>query len=401
MKIAGILTIGNEILQGYTLDLNANSISKELTKRNIKTTIHLTVPDEIFKIKEKINKFIQKDYDYIFITGGLGPTHDDITKQALVELFNAKLIFLKSRHQKIIKKFNKVILPKCQSEILDISKPLENKIGTALGMYFKYNGTNIIIMPGVPIEMKSMLDLYLNEIKSLKISNNNVITINTSGIYETKLSDMIKDFIINYEKYIYFSFLPSYEGVKIRLTDLGVGGNITKIKDELLHLLNKYAYGLNNNTLEMTISNILIKKKFSLSICESCTGGFISKRFTDTPGSSNFFLGAIIAYDNSIKNAILDIPIKYLDKYGAVSHQVSELMAINISKKFNSDISISCTGISGPGGGTKEKPVGTVFITIKFFNKIVTKDFIFKVDRNSHRLMTKQAALFMLWTLIK
>ena len=401
MKIAGILTIGNEILQGYTLDLNANSISKELTKRNIKTTIHLTVPDEIFKIKEKINKFIQKDYDYIFITGGLGPTHDDITKQALVELFNTKLTFLKSRHQKIIKKFNKVKLPKCQSEILDISKPLENKIGTALGMYFKYNGTNIIIMPGVPIEMKSMLDLYLNEIKSLKTSNNNVITINTSGIYETKLSDMIKDFIIKYEKYIYFSFLPSYEGVKIRLTDLGVGGNINKIKDELLHLLDKYAYGLNNNTLEMTISNILIKKKNSLSICESCTGGFISKRFTDIPGSSNFFLGSIIAYDNSIKNAILDIPIKYLDKYGAVSHQVSELMALNISKKFNSDISISCTGISGPGGGTKEKPVGTVFITIKFFNKIVTKDFIFKVDRNSHRLMTKQAALFMLWTLIK
>ncbi|RCL86540.1 nicotinamide-nucleotide amidohydrolase family protein, partial [bacterium] len=330
-----------------------------------------------------------------------GPTHDDITKQALVELFNAKLIFLKSRHQEIIKKFNKVKLPKCQSEILDISKPLENKIGTALGMYFKYNGTNIIIMPGVPIEMKSMLDLYLNEIKSLKTSNNNVITINTSGIYETKLSDMIKDFIIKYENYIYFSFLPSYEGVKIRLTDLGVGGNINKIKDELLHLLDKYAYGLNNNTLEMTISNILIKKKNSLSICESCTGGFISKRFTDIPGSSNFFLGSIIAYDNSIKNAILDIPIKYLDKYGAVSHQVSELMALNISKKFNSDISISCTGISGPGGGTKEKPVGTVFITIKFFNKIVTKDFIFKVDRNSHRLMTKQAALFMLWTLIK
>ena len=401
MKIAGILTIGNEILQGYTLDLNTNSISKQLTKRNIKTTIQLTVPDEVFKIKEKIKKFVDKDYDYLFITGGLGPTHDDVTKQALSELFNSNFKFLEDRHKKICKKFNKAELPKCQSEILNISKPLDNNVGTALGMYFKYNNTEVVIMPGVPIEMNSMLELYLNKIKSMEIVSNKIITINTIGIYETKLSNIMQSFMKKYDRNVYFSFLPSYEGVKVRLTDLDTGFDINIIKDELLDNISKYAYSLNDVTLEMVVSNIIINKLLTLSICESCTGGYISKKITDIPGSSKFFLGSVVAYNNSIKENILDIPLENINSYGAVSSQISELMALNISKKFNSDISISCTGISGPGGGTNEKPVGTVYISVKYLEEIITKKFIFKVDRLSHRLMTKQAALCMLWTLIK
>ena len=401
MKIAGILTIGNEILQGYTLDLNANSISKQLTKRNIKTTIHLTVPDEIFKIKEKIEKFVIKDYDYIFITGGLGPTHDDVTKQALSELFNSKFKFLESRHIQISKKFNKANLPKCQSEILDIAEPLENNVGTALGMHFKYNNSEIIVLPGVPIEMNSMLEFYLDVKKSLKIEDNNIITINTAGIYETKLSDMMKPFMKKYDKYVYFSFLPSYDGVKIRLTDLETGFDIKLIKDELLVFLLDYAYGTDKETLELKVSNLIKKNNLTLSISESCTGGYISKKITEIPGSSDFFLGSVIAYDNSIKQNILDISLDILNSFGAVSSQVSELMALNISKKFKSDVSIACTGISGPSGGTDDKPVGTVYISVKYLDKLVTKKFIFRVDRNSHRVMTKHAALYILWSLIK
>jgi len=401
MKIAGILTIGNEILQGYTLDLNANSISKQLTRRNIKTTIHLTVPDEIFKIKEKIEKFIIKDYDYIFITGGLGPTHDDVTKQALSELFNSKIKFLESIHIQISKKFNKADLPKCQSEILDIAEPLENNIGTALGMYFKYNNSEVIVLPGVPIEMNSMLELYLDVKKSLKITDKNIITINTAGIYETKLSDMMKPFMEKYDQYAYFSFLPSYDGVKIRLTDLEVGFDIKLIKEELLAFLSDYAYGTDKETLELNISNLIKNKKLTLSISESCTGGYISKKITDIPGSSDFFLGSLVAYDNSIKQNILDISLDILNSFGAVSSQVSELMALNVSKKFKSDISIACTGISGPSGGTDDKPVGTVYISVKYLDKLVTNKFIFRVDRTSHRVMTKHAALYMLWSLMK
>ena len=401
MKIAGILTIGNEILQGYTIDLNANSISKQLTKRNIKTTIHLTVPDDIHKIKEKVEKFIVKDYDYIFITGGLGPTHDDVTKIALSELFNSKFKFLKDRHIKISKKFNKASLPKCQSEILDLAKPLDNNIGTALGMYFTYNNTELIVLPGVPIEMNAMLKLYLNDKKALKIIDDNIITINTAGIYETKLSDMMQEFIKKYDQYVSFSFLPSYEGVKIRLADLGRGFNINLIKDELLKFLENYAYGTDKETLEVVISKILKKKALKISLSESCTGGYIAKKITDIPGSSKFFLGSVVAYDNYIKKNILGVSSDDIDRFGAVSVQVSESMAINVLKKFNSDISIACTGISGPDGGTDDKPVGTVFISVKYLDKLISKKFIFRVDRKSHRLMTKQASLYMLWSLIK
>ena len=401
MKVAGIITIGNEILQGYTLDSNANTISKELTKRNIKVTIHLTVPDEVFKIKEKIEKFIIKDYDYIFITGGLGPTHDDVTKAALSDLFDSKYIFLEERHNKIMKKFNKVDMPKCQSEILDIAKPLDNTVGTAIGMYFRHKNSNLIVLPGVPLEMEKMLLSYLDFQDSLKIDNRNVVTINTAGIYETKLSKKMQSFMKKYNKKVYFSFLPSYEGVKIRLTGLDARFNINIIKKELLKFLSEYVYGIDKVTLEIAVSNIIKKNKLKLSLAESCTGGFISKRITDIPGSSVFFLGGIVAYDNDIKRNILGVSNDDIVKFGAVSKQVSESMAINVFQKFKSDISIACTGISGPDGGLEDKPVGTVYISLKYLDKLMTKKFIFRVDRKSHRIMTKQAALYMLWKLIK
>ena len=141
--------------------------------------------------------------------------------------------------------------------------------------------------------------------------------------------------------------------------------------------------------------------KLRLSICESCTGGFISKVFTDLPGSSSFFMGSIVAYDNTIKQNIVDIPKQIIDKNGAVSSQVCEMMAKKISKKFKTNISIACTGISGPSGGSEKKPVGTVFISVIYFDNIITKKFIFNVDRDSHRIMTKQASLFMLWKILK
>ena len=149
------------------------------------------------------------------------------------------------------------------------------------------------------------------------------------------------------------------------------------------------------------MSNLIKKNNLTLSISESCTGGYISKKITEIPGSSDFFLGSVIAYDNSIKQNILDISLDILNSFGAVSSQVSELMALNISKKFKSDVSIACTGISGPSGGTDDKPVGTVYISVKYLDKLVTKKFIFRVDRNSHRVMTKHAALYILWSLIK
>ena len=163
----------------------------------------------------------------------------------------------------ISKKFKKVDLPKCQSEIIDISKPLENKVGTAIGMHFKYKKSEIIIMPGVPIEMESMLSTYLNDIKKINIEKNNVVTINTCGIYETKLYEKVKEFIFKNNKHIYFSFLPSFEGVKIRLTSLSSNAKLHKVKNELLDILSEYAYGIDNVTLESVLSKYLINMKLT------------------------------------------------------------------------------------------------------------------------------------------
>ena len=397
MKKAGILTIGDEILQGQTLNLNSQYISKQLTIRNIDVLIHLTVPDKVSKIKEKINKFIIKDYDYIFITGGLGPTHDDVTKKALLELFDSKLIFLKSRHIYLEKKKKKKI-PNSQSEILDISKKIENNIGTALGMEIEFNKSKIIILPGVPNEMNAMLTYYFEE-KKILVTDSLIFTINTFGIYETQLSDKIESVINKYKNKIYCSFLPNYNGVKIRVKILDNSISEKKIKNEIVSLINKYAYSFDNDSLEEIILNLLIKNNLTLSIAESCTGGFISKSITDIPGSSKVFLGGLVAYNSSIKNIFLDIPNSAIKKYGEVSNKISQLMAKNISKKFKSDISISCTGISGPDGGSKEKPVGTVYITINYLGRLNTEKFIFQLDRKYHRIMTKQAALYMLWKL--
>lgn len=399
MKKAGIITIGNEILQGYTLDLNSNHISKELTIRNIDVTIQLTVPDVVSKIKEKIDKFIIKDYDYIFITGGLGPTHDDVTKKALLDLFHCKLIFLKDRHSELIKRFNKKI-PKNQSEILEISKPIENNIGTALGMEINLKENKIIVLPGVPREMNSMLNSYFNLNQLLENKDISIFTINTFGIYETKLSEKIKPIMNKYKNEIYCSFLPNYDGVKIRVKILSEKINIDYLKIEIMNLIDEYAYSYDQVLIEEIVLNLLIKNNLTLSIAESCTGGFISKSITDIKGSSKVFLGGLVAYNNSIKNNFLNIPIEVIERYGAVSQEVSELMADNISKNFKSKIALSCTGISGPDGGSDKKPVGTVYISIKFLDKLLTNKFIFKLDRKSHRLMTKQTVLYMLWKLL-
>ena len=419
MKIAGILTIGDELLQGFTVNSNAAKISMILTKRNISVKIHLTVPDNIEKIKEKIDKFISKDYDFVIITGGLGPTHDDVTKKALSELFTSKLKFYKSWDLKLQERYRgsklKHKISKCQSEILDNSVPLENNNGTALGMSIISKKSNIIVLPGVPIEMEDMLLNYLNS-NDIKEVNDNIVTINTTGIHETKLSSMIYNIINDNKIDFTFSFLPSESGVKIRISSitdkiedeiligdilfLNKDNRIINIKNKIKSIVSDYAYSEGNITLEETVANLLIKNKYNLSIAESCTGGLISKSLTDIPDASLFFNGSVVAYNNKIKQNFLNIQKNIIEEKGAVSSEVSKLMAINIANKFSSNIGISCTGISGPEGGTLKKPVGLVYISIYFLGKIITKKFIFVADRNLHRIKTKQASLYMLWKLL-
>ena len=268
-------------------------------------------------------------------------------------------------------------------------------------MYINFQKSKIIVLPGVPLEMQGMLNSYFNKDKLLIKKNKSIVTINTFGIYETKLSDKMEDMMDKYKNEVYFSFLPSYEGVRLRFKILENSNiNINFLKNELMDFLNEYAYGCDDDAIEQIVLNLLIKNNLTLSIAESCTGGLISKSITDLPGSSKIFIGSLIAYNDSVKNNFLNISNNIIHKHGAVSREVSELMANNISKNFKTNIALSCTGISGPDGGTDKKPVGTVYISVKFLDQLLTKKFIFRLNRKSHRLITKQTALYMLWKLL-
>ena len=323
--------------------------------------------------------------DIIIVTGGLGPTNDDITKKTLCEIFNSNLKEDKKSLNNVLRIFNKRGLKitkknKDQALLPDKCIVLNNDYGTAPGMAFYENKKLLISLPGVPFEMKSLFeDKCIPLIRSkFKMPIIYQKTIKTTGIGESWLSDLILDWENNLENEIKLAYLPSLGRVKLRLTAKGYNKNTLKkiVDDQIKKLIPKieeYVFGFDDDELENVIGKLLTKKKKTISVAESCSGGNISKVITSIPGCSNYFLGSIVAYSNDIKENVLGISRKLIERYGAVSEEVVEKMAYQIRKKFKSDIGISTSGIAGPSGGTKEKPVGTVWIGYSDKNKTVSK----------------------------
>ena len=412
MKVA-IVCIGDELMNGSTINSNSSWIAKQIYSYN-DLAVHdiITLHDDIDDIQNKINYLIDKKYRYIFITGGLGPTHDDITKKSLIKLFNSKLV-LQSKYYSRLKFFftqkNKSIdlrHLKSQAEILDCSAPIANKYGTALGMFIKKNKSSIFIMPGVPNEMKSMMR---NEIIPSFIDPDfkkkiNKLTFLTIGVTESRLSNILDQIIeTNKDKYK-FAFLPSYQGVKLAVSSFNsnkVNKDFKKLCIEIEHLIGEFLYGYNEDRIEEVVGKLLIEKNLSVAFAESCTGGLISKKITDISGSSNFYKGSIVAYNNKIKNKQLNVPEKILNKCGAVSEETAISMAENIKLNFDSDIGLSTTGIAGPKGGTVLKPIGLVYICIAYKNKKIVKKLNIKNKRNICREISSNIALNMIRLLIK
>ena len=323
--------------------------------------------------------------DIIIVTGGLGPTNDDITKKTLCEIFNSNLKEDKKSLNNVLRIFNKRGLKitkknKDQALLPDKCIVLNNDYGTAPGMAFYENKKLLISLPGVPFEMKSLFEdkcipLITSKFKMPIIYQK---TIKTTGIGESWLSDLILDWENNLENDIKLAYLPSLGRVKLRLTAKGYNKNTLKkiVDDQIKKLIPKieeYVFGFDDDELENVIEKLLTKKKKTISVAESCSGGNISKVITSIPGCSKYFLGSIVAYSNDIKENMLGISRKLIERYGAVSEEVVEKMAYQIRKKFKSDIGISTSGISSPSGGTKEKPVGTVWIGYSDKNKTVSK----------------------------
>ena len=368
-----IITIGDEILYGHILDTNSKWLSQELNEIGVKIIEKKSIGDDYDQIKDSVKNSLS-NYNITILTGGLGPTNDDITKNCLNDYFNGKLINHEKTLNHIKKIFEKRNLEfttknKNQALVPDTCKVLHNKYGTAPGMAFKDGNRILISLPGVPFEMKS---LFEDECKKVIFDNFDLPKIyhrmiKTVGIGESWLSDLIQNWENNLAKNIKLAYLPSIGRVKLRLTGFGddektIKNAIRKEEEKLIPIIDKYVFGYDTDELENIIGDQLKSKKQDLSIAESCTGGYVSNLITSIPGSSKYFKGSLIAYSNEIKIKELGVSPENINDFGAVSKEVVEEMAKNIRLKFKTSIGIASSGIAGPGGGTKDKPVGTVWI---------------------------------------
>ncbi len=394
-----IITIGDEILYGHILDTNSKWLSQKIIDLGITISRKTSIGDNILDINYNIKKSIS-NYNLTIVTGGLGPTNDDITKNCLNKIFNGKLVYDKktlTHIKKVFKERNFDLTKKNidQSLVPNNCIVLHNRFGTAPGMAFEKNKNILLSLPGVPFEMKSLFeDECINLIKE-KFVLPHIFhrIIKTVGIGESWLSDKINSWEKNLEKDLSLAYLPSIGRVKLRLT--GKGNNLKRLKNKitkeekaLKKIIEKYIYGYDKDELESVIGKALIDLNKTVSVAESCTGGNISNLITSVPGSSNYFIGGIIAYSNEIKINSLGINKDILNKYGAVSKEVAEEMAKNVRNKFNSSIGISSTGIAGPSGGTKEKPVGTIWIAFSDNEKTISKKLILTQRRDVNTVLT-------------
>ena len=407
---AEILTIGDEILIGQITNTNAVWIAQQLNLIGVKVVHMATVSDDRSEILKAFEN-ASKRADIVFITGGLGPTKDDVTKKTFAEFFDVPLVLdekvLEDVSSFFIKRGREISqLNKDQALIPKGCRVMRNKSGTAPGMWMQRNNIHFISMPGVPYEMKELmreeiLPLIRSEFKLQHIYHRTVLT---QGIGESALAEIIEKWEDGLaSKNIKLAYLPQPGLVRLRLSTHGddehriktaVDGEI----DNLLPLIKEHVFGFENYgepmpTIEKVTSELLRERKQTLSVAESCTGGFISSLFTAIPGSSDIFKGGIVPYTNEAKNQLLNVDNSIFEKHGAVSKECVIALAENVRKRFNSDFSIAVSGVAGPGGGSAEKPVGFVWIAVSSNEKTLTKSFQFGDDRGRNIVMTANAAI--------
>lgn len=372
---AEVITIGDEILYGQITDTNTQWISAEIDKIGIKTIRKTSIGDSKSEILQILNESLLRA-NVVLITGGLGPTKDDITKTTLADFFNDTLVinehaeaFIKDFFEKRGRPFTEI--NRQQAFLPTTATYLHNATGTAPGMWFEKDGKIIVSMPGVPNEMKylmghEVIPRLINYFKTPIIEHQIIRTI---GIGESFLAEKIADWEDQLPTHIKLAYLPSFGQVKLRLS--GLGESKEKLKNEIkqevekiLPLLGDAIFSLENEDLEQATGSLLIANNETLSVAESCTGGYISHLITSIPGSSSYFLGGVVSYSNEAKMNVLNVKQETLTNFGAVSEQTVKEMAEGVRKVLNSTYGIATTGIAGPDGGTKDKPVGTVWLAV-------------------------------------
>ena len=370
---AEIIAIGDELLYGQIMDTNSHWISQELDAVGVRVVRKTTVGDNRTDILTAFEE-ASKRANLILITGGLGPTQDDLTKPLLAEYFGCEIVEVPEAVAAVSAYFTRRGREMTRLNILQGHLPtcctyVPNEVGTAPGMWFEQKGCYWMSMPGVPHEMKKLVKDFvlpkLSQVFDLPVIYHKLIK--TAGIGESWLADLIKDWENALPSHIRLAYLPSLGHVKLRLTAFGEDKNLLSAEVEqqiqnILPTISNYVYGYNEETLETAVGKLLKNAGKTLALAESCSGGYISHLITTVPGSSNYLRGTVVPYHNDLKEQILGVSSATLAQHGAVSEETVREMATGVKKLFGADFALASSGIAGPDGGTADKPVGTVWI---------------------------------------
>lgn len=411
LVLAEVITIGDEILYGQITDTNTQWIGVELGKIGIKIIQKTSIGDSESEILRGLAE-AESRADIILITGGLGPTKDDITKKTLCKYFDDELIINDDALAFITDFFEKrgrqlTEINRLQAAIPSKCTYLPNKTGTAPGMWFERNGKVFVSMPGVPYEMKYLMNNeVLPRIKTFfqtPILQHKVIR--TIGIGESLLAEKIENWEDNLPKNIKLAYLPSFGQVRLRLTGFGddeevLHQQIDAEVEKLIPQIEKFVYSQTDEDLEFAIGRMLKEKNQTVSVAESCTGGYVSHLITKVPGSSVYFMGSVVSYSNEAKMNVLGVKSETLEKFGAVSEETIREMAEGVRKVMNTDFGIATSGVAGPDGGSPDKPVGTIWLAVASKNRTIARKILMTQQRDTNIQYGSVAALNLLRKMI-
>jgi nicotinamide-nucleotide amidase len=402
-----LVTIGTELLLGLTLDTNGAEIAREFAAHGLRVTRRTSVADRAEEIREAVSDALERT-GAVLTTGGLGPTRDDITKRVVADLFDAPLEFDESVWANLLERFARLQRKpadsnRSQAEVPRGATVLRNRWGTAPGLWLEGTRGLVILLPGVPLEMRRLLEHEVlprlkdrggaSVIRSLQVR--------TSGIPESTLAELIGD-VESEIAPLTLAYLPGLEGVDLRLSAWGLAPDdadrrLRQAADLVGARAGKHVYGEGDCDLAALVLDRARARGTKLAVAESCTGGLVGTRLTEVPGSSDVFVGGVIAYDNALKIRVLGVPEALLAGHGAVSEPVARAMAEGALGAFSAGAAVSVTGVAGPGGGTAEKPVGTVWIGCALDGTVETRRSMFVGTRHEIRARAAQAALLTLY----
>jgi nicotinamide-nucleotide amidase len=402
-----IITIGDEILIGQIIDTNSAWMAQKLNEEGIHIRQINSVSDDPEHIEATLSA-TGKRVKLVLITGGLGPTRDDRTKTAICDFFDTRLV----KSAKVLRHIIELLgsrgvtinnLNQDQALVPESAVILHNKMGTAPGLLLKKKNCHYIFMPGVPFEMKYLIEFEVIPWIRKEFHTSPILhrTVQTFGLAESMLSERISDWESSLPEFVKLAYLPNPESIRLRLSARGDNRqeleNILEKKiAELYTVIPQYIFGHEDDTLAGSIGEILKEKGLTLSTAESCTGGFIAHSITSNSGSSEYFKGSVVAYSNDVKTRILKVKLQKIEKYGAVSREVVEEMAVNVRELLGTDYAVATSGIAGPTGGTNEKPVGMVWIAVAGPDSVISKVYNFGEDRGRTIIRSSQTALNML-----